>query len=101
MAVSQIRLLLHTSLRYAFRMRYNEFHATCRPELDVSRLSEEVMRLAKDSGSNTSSMLADVLAGRETEIDFINGQIVRMGKNMGVDVHENELVVQRIKELSN
>jgi 2-dehydropantoate 2-reductase len=74
-------------------------YATCKPELDVSRLSEDVMRLAKDSGRNTSSMLADVLAGRETEIDFINGQIVKMGKRMGLDVRENELVVQRIKDL--
>jgi 2-dehydropantoate 2-reductase len=59
------------------------------------------MRLAKDTGRNTSSMLADVLAGRETEIDFINGQIVKMGKGVGIDVPQNEYIVQRINGLSN
>jgi 2-dehydropantoate 2-reductase len=58
------------------------------------------MKLAKDTGGNTSSMLADVLAGRETEIDFINGQIVKMGEAMGFGVPQNEYVVQRIKELN-
>ena len=73
-------------------------YAVCTPELDISRLSEDVMKLARDTAGNTSSMLADVLAGRETEIDFINGQIVKMGKSVEVHVPENELVVRRIKE---
>ena len=75
-------------------------YTACKPEVDVSELSENVMTLAKDTGGNTSSMLADVLAGRDTEIDFINGQIVKMGKGMGLDVPQNEYVVQRIKELN-
>jgi len=76
-------------------------YAACKPDVDVSELAQDVMRLAADTGRNTSSMLADVLAGRETEIDFINGQIIKMGKSVRLDVLENELVVQRIKELNN
>jgi len=76
-------------------------YSACKPEVDVSELSQDVMRLAKDTGRNTSSMLADVHAGRETEIDFINGQIVKMGKGVGIDVPQNEYIVQRINGLSN
>ena len=65
----------------------------------MSELIKDVMRLAADTRENTSSMLADVLAGRETEIDFINGHIVQMGNRVGIDVRENEMVVQKIKAL--
>jgi 2-dehydropantoate 2-reductase len=70
------------------------------PEMDVSALKEEVMELAKETGRNTSSMLADVLSGRDTEIDFINGYIVKMGEGLGIDVDENRQVVRKIKELN-
>jgi 2-dehydropantoate 2-reductase len=42
-------------------------------------------------------MLADVRANRDTEIDFINGYIIKMGHKAGVEVIENEAVVRRIK----
>jgi 2-dehydropantoate 2-reductase len=44
-------------------------------------------------------MLADVRAGRETEIDFINGYIVAMGRAVGVDVSVNEDIVRQVKAL--
>ena len=56
------------------------------------------MKLAHNTAGNTSSMLADVLAGREAEIEFINGQIVKIEKSVEVHIPENELVVRRIRE---
>src|SRR5579859_6261520 len=60
-----------------------------RPGIDMSGFEDLVMQLAGDTGGNVSSMLADVRAGRETEVDFINGCIVRMGQEAGVDVPAN------------
>lgn len=75
-------------------------YAVLKPEMDMTKLFEEVLQLAQDTGENTSSMLADMQAGRETEIDFINGYIVKMAHKVGVEVYENETVIKRIKEMT-
>jgi len=43
------------------------------------------------------SMLQDVEAGRETEIDFLNGAIVAFGERHGVDAPMNRALTQLIK----
>jgi 2-dehydropantoate 2-reductase len=43
------------------------------------------------------SMLQDVEAGRETEIDFLNGAIVAFGERHGVDAPLNRALTQLIK----
>jgi 2-dehydropantoate 2-reductase len=43
------------------------------------------------------SMLQDVEAGRETEIDFLNGAIVAFGERYGVDAPLNRALTQLIK----
>jgi 2-dehydropantoate 2-reductase len=45
------------------------------------------------------SMLQDVEAGRETEIDFLNGAIVAFGERHGVDAPLNRALTQLIKGL--
>ena len=76
-----------------------DVYAKVRPQMDVSRMEEQVMQLASDTGGNISSMLADVRAGRDTEIDFINGYIVKLGRGAGVLVQENENIIKRVKEM--
>jgi 2-dehydropantoate 2-reductase len=61
-------------------------------------LEELVLDVAEKTAANTSSMLQDVRAGRETEIDYINGYIVRRGKELGVDVGNNERLVRMVKD---
>jgi 2-dehydropantoate 2-reductase len=52
------------------------------------------------TGGNRSSMLQDVENGKhnETEIAFINGWVVREGKQMGVEVRLNERIVGLVEE---
>ncbi|KAL5358202.1 ketopantoate reductase PanE/ApbA C terminal-domain-containing protein [Aspergillus floccosus] len=48
------------------------------------RLRSLVTRLADKTAKNTSSMLQDVRARRTTEIEYMNGYIVRRGEELGV-----------------
>lgn len=47
-----------------------------------------------------SSMWEDVQANRVTEIDFLNGAVVRLGEEVGIATPANQLVAQLIKALS-
>ena len=49
--------------------------------------------------SHKPSMLQDVEAGRETEIDFLNGAIAAFGERYGVDAPLNRALTQLIKGL--
>jgi len=51
------------------------------------------------TGSNRSSMLADVLAGRRTEVDAINGAIVRYGENLNVKIPVNAMLLDIVKTI--
>lgn len=46
---------------------------------------EELLQICRSTAPNRSSMLADVLAGRRTEIEAINGQFIRLAQEAGVD----------------
>ena len=72
------------------------------PETE-SRFSKEkleviVLDVAKKTAKNTSSMLQDKRAGRETEIDYINGYIVKRGHELGIDCEHNEKLVEMVKD---
>ena len=47
------------------------------------------------------SMLLDLLAGRPCEIDFINGAIVRVGREVGLDTPFNEAITALVKAREN
>lgn len=48
---------------------------------------------------NLSSMLQDILKGKKTEIDYLNGAVVRLGKRYGVKCPVNGALVTIIKEM--
>ncbi len=55
--------------------------------------------VAEKTSENKNSMLQDVLKGKNTEIDFINGRIVKYAQELGVDVPINETLTYLIKGL--
>lgn len=60
---------------------------------------QKVESVAKATAANVSSMLQDVLAKKRTEIDFINGAIVRHGKATGIPTPVNEMLTSLVKTI--
>jgi 2-dehydropantoate 2-reductase len=58
-----------------------------------------VIKGAKAPGKHRASMLQDVLAGRQTEVDFMNGAIVKQGEQVGVATPLNHAMWCLIKGL--
>ena len=59
-------------------------------------LSKKLLKSSAES-TNYSSMLQDIWKGRETEIEFLNGQIVSLGKKHGINCPLNSALVELIK----
>ncbi len=51
------------------------------------------------TADNRSSMLSDVLSGKRTEADAINGAIVRYGENLNVKIPVNAMLLDVIKTI--
>ena len=68
-------------------------------KLDSKEIFDMIIKVIIDSGGNTSSMLQDVMKGRETEIDFMNGKVVELGKKHKIATPVNEMLVSMVKFL--
>jgi len=55
--------------------------------------------MAELTAGNRSSMLQDVRSGRPTEIDWINGEVIRRGRRHGVPTPVNEALLQLVEVL--
>ena len=66
----------------------------------ASALRARIETVARATARNTSSMRSDLLNGRTTEIDFINGYLVRLGQHHGIPTPVNQMLTERVKQLS-
>lgn len=64
------------------------------------KLQNTIKEVANKTAMNTSSMLADVNAKKRTEIDYINGYIVKLGKANNINIEANEDLLHQVNELS-
>ncbi|MFA5085804.1 MAG: 2-dehydropantoate 2-reductase, partial [Candidatus Omnitrophota bacterium] len=60
---------------------------------------QKVESVCKATGANVSSMLQDVLSAKRTEIDYMNGAIMRQGKALGIPTPVNEVLTNLIKTI--
>ena len=59
----------------------------------------KVEAVCEATATNVSSMLQDVLKKKRTEIDFINGVIVRHGQELGIAVPVNAALQDLVKTI--
>jgi 2-dehydropantoate 2-reductase len=59
----------------------------------------KVEAVCEATATNISSMLQDVLKKKRTEIDFINGVIVRQGQELGIATPVNSLLTELVKTI--
>ncbi|WJM06711.1 2-dehydropantoate 2-reductase [Paenibacillus sp. PK1-4R] len=58
---------------------------------------DQLISVCRSTATNTSSMLADVLAGRVTEVRSINGHIVRMAQKLDLVAPTHEILLHLIE----
>ena len=70
-------------------------------ELDANATREMLSQITGEGGTseNRSSMCVDLLNKRRTEIDFINGAVVRLGRTYGIPTPVNKALVAVVKGL--
>ena len=61
------------------------------------KLEAQVAVICKRTSTNVSSMLQDARRGRQTEIDYINGYIVRRGEELGIRCVLNYMLVKMVR----
>jgi 2-dehydropantoate 2-reductase len=67
--------------------------------LNKEELTQTVLLVAKNTKNNSSSMRCDIHNGRETEIEYINGYIHRLGKEFNIPTPKNTELYQNILAL--
>lgn len=67
--------------------------------LDYSDPVKKVESVCVATAGNISSMLQDVLKKRRTEIDYINGAIVREGEDLGIATPVNAVLTDFVKTI--
>jgi 2-dehydropantoate 2-reductase len=69
--------------------------------LDISQdeSREVLLKIIASDQTNKSSLCVDILNKRKTEIDFINGSVVRLGEKHGIPTPLNKAMVALVKTI--
>ncbi len=70
-------------------------------EFDIDRLAKEVLDFSLNFKPKVwnASVGVDLRKGKKTEIDYLNGYVVQLGRKFGVDVPVNETLYRLVKTL--
>ena len=100
LARQQNKVILYPVLQSTVKRVVEEGVAVARAEelnFDPDAVLELVLSVAEKTGENSCSMLQDVLNNKTTEIDSINGYIVRLAEKHSIAVPVNEILYGLIK----
>jgi 2-dehydropantoate 2-reductase len=67
------------------------------PGLTAGALEEECLRVIKVTAGNNSSMLLDIQKGRHTEIEYMNGYLMGLGRSFGLQMPTMTTLLHLIK----
>ena len=70
-------------------------HAIAAPDLIFKNL---LLRVQKIDEKARSSMADDLAAGRETEIDYLNGEVVKLARSLKREAPVNSAIVELVKQ---
>jgi 2-dehydropantoate 2-reductase len=65
----------------------------------LAELLSDVAEIARKRGGGRPSLLQDVIRGRRTEIDYLNGAVCEHGRRVGVKTPFNDSVVDVVRRL--
>ncbi|WP_457636863.1 ketopantoate reductase family protein [Oceanithermus sp.] len=63
------------------------------------QLLQLIYQVARETAANVSSMLADVRAGRKTEIEAITGVLLRWGEELGLELPRHRALYHLVRSL--
>jgi len=92
--IPELKALLEGVCREAI-----EVANACNVQLPCSDLIEKTKEVARSTKKNKSSMLQDIERRRKTEIESINGEIVRLGKKHNIGTPINRVLVALVKSI--
>lgn len=93
----RIRKQLISEISSVARAMNPTWHADAVSEVVLDSFVEQVIQ---DNLQNRSSMHYDVQRGRRTEVDSLNGYIVRKGEETGIDTPANQELLSRVREIT-
>lgn len=92
---------LRKGISFQFPSKQNISNSNNHNNLDLEQVVENatlhVLNVIKQTQNNISSMLSDKRKKRITEIDTINGEIVKLGKELGVETPINRTICTLVK----
>ncbi len=104
-AVLQVKMGYISGNEYAFAMTKQLLHEAVAVahamglSADEDELLSEIKATSERVPEGVTSICADIMNGRRTEVDTISGSVVRAGKKHGVAVPTHEFVVNTIHAL--
>lgn len=69
------------------------------PEADFSTTHDFILNVIEKTKNNRCSMLQDIEKGRRTEIDFLNGFIVRESRRIGIKAPVNAAIADLVRHI--
>ncbi|MGE5380773.1 MAG: ketopantoate reductase family protein [Methylocystaceae bacterium] len=94
--IDESRLLMNSIVNEIFQVMTALYQETLWPNAEAY-LEDFYSQMIPSTAAHHPSMLQDIQRGRRTEIDALNGAIVKLGKKMGVSTPVNEVITALVK----